>query len=257
MPQYKLISWNVNGLRAILKKNFWEIIEDINPDIIALQETKADDTVMQSNIFNNKFSYNWHSHKIKKGYSGVATLSKKAFLNTIKGFNIEEFDIEGRVLYTKFPEFTLLNIYFPSGSQGLERIKYKLKFYDAFFDYIKDLEIKGEKLIICGDFNTAHNEIDLHDPIRNINTSGFLKEERIYLDRLLEKGFIDSFRYFYPEKISYTWWDMRTRARDRNRGWRLDYFFISKELINNLKSAFIFENIIGSDHCPYGIDLEF
>lgn len=260
MPnKYKLISWNVNGIRAILKKDFWKLVHEMNPDVLALQETKADDSVMQTEILShNEYQTYWHSNQVKKGYSGVATLSKLPIVAHSQGFGIERFDQEGRVIETKFKDFTLLNIYFPNGGQGPHRVDYKIEFYDCCLNYIENLRKKGEKVIICGDYNTAHHEIDLHDPKGNQNTTGFLPIERAWLDKLVAHDYIDTFRFIHPDaKDVYTWWDMRTRSRDRNKGWRIDYFFMPKELSPHLKSAFVLPEVIGSDHCPLGVEVEF
>ncbi len=259
MKIYKLISWNVNGIRAILKKDFWNIIENLNPDILALQETKADALIMATDILNNQTysEIHWHSNSQRKGYCGVVTLAKIPTIEIQKGFLLEEFDVEGRVIVTKFKDFTFLNIYFPNGGQGPHRVDYKIRFYNACLEYIEALRAKGEKLIIAGDYNTAHQEIDLHDPKNNQNTSGFLPIERAWLNKLTELDYIDTFRHFYPtQQDVYTWWDMKTRARDRNRGWRIDYFFIAKELKDNLRTAFVLPEVFGSDHCPIGIEIE-
>lgn len=259
MSKYKLISWNINGIRAVLKKNFWQIVHDLNPDIIALQETKADASIMSQNILEHEhYKAYWHSCSLKKGYSGVATLSKIKAKEYLQGFNLPEFDPEGRVIITKFDDFTLLNIYFPNGGQGPHRVEYKINFYNACLDYMEALRKAGERIIICGDYNTAHKEIDLHDPKNNEKTSGFLPIERAWLDKLIEYNYVDTFRHFYPDqKDVYTWWDMKTRSRERNRGWRIDYFFIPAELKPNLKAAFVLPEVLGSDHCPLGIEIEF
>ncbi|MDJ0625924.1 MAG: exodeoxyribonuclease III [Candidatus Caenarcaniphilales bacterium] len=257
--KYKLISWNVNGIRASIRKGFWEIISELDADVVAIQETKADDEIMSKGILENpNYQVNWHSNKIKKGYSGVATLSKIPLKQSSTGFGIERFDLEGRVVESKFEDFTLFNIYFPNGGQGPHRVDYKIEFYNACLDYTENLRAKGEKVIVAGDFNTAHKEIDLHDPQGNQNTTGFLPIERAWLDKLVEHDYIDTYRYFHPDKVDmYTWWDMRTRSRSRNKGWRIDYFFIASEIKDNLRSAFIESNIQGSDHCPLGIEIEF
>jgi exodeoxyribonuclease III len=259
MAKYKLVSWNVNGLRAILKKDFWQVVHEINPDVIGLQEIKADDSIMQTEILKHeKYTVNWHSCTLKKGYSGVATLSAVPVVESVQGFSLEKFDPEGRVIITKYQEFTLLNIYFPNGGQGPHRVEYKIEFYDACLEYMQKMRANGEKIIVCGDFNTAHHEIDLHDPKGNQKTSGFLPIERAWLDKLVAHNYMDTYRHFYPDqKDVYTWWDMRTRSRAINKGWRIDYFFIPNELKDNLKSAFVLPQFMGSDHCPLGIEIEF
>lgn len=259
MATYKLVSWNVNGIRAILKKDFWSVVHEIKPDVLGLQEIKADDSIMQSEILKHeKYSVHWHSCTLKKGYSGVATLSAIPVVQAVQGFNLEKFDPEGRVIITKHADFTLLNIYFPNGGQGPHRVDYKIEFYDACLAYMENLRAQGEKIIVCGDFNTAHHEIDLHDPKNNQKTSGFLPVERAWLDKLVAHKYVDTFRHFQPEaKDVYTWWDMRTRSRATNKGWRIDYFFVPEELKNNLRSAFVLPEFMGSDHCPLGIEIEF
>jgi exodeoxyribonuclease-3 len=260
MTKYKLISWNVNGIRAALKKDFWTIVNDeLKPDVLAIQETKADDSIMSGNVLDNaKYQVHWHSNQLRKGYCGVATLSAIPVKGSFQGFDIQKFDLEGRVIITKYNDFTLLNIYFPNGGQGPHRVEYKIEFYNACLKYIEKLRKDGEKIIICGDYNTAHKEVDLHDPKNNQNTSGFLPIERAWLDKLVAHDYVDTFRHFHPEAVdTYTWWDMKTRARDRNKGWRIDYFFVPAELKGNLRDAYILPQILGSDHCPIGIDIEF
>ncbi|MDX1919424.1 MAG: exodeoxyribonuclease III [Candidatus Caenarcaniphilales bacterium] len=259
MTHYKLISWNVNGLRAIVKKDFWKILEELNPDVLALQETKSDDEIMKKFVVEHPdYKMYWHSNQIKKGYSGVATLTKIPVEDYCTGFKIERFDQEGRVVKTKFKDFTFFNIYFPNGGQGPHRVDYKIEFYDACLAHMEELRQKGEKVVIAGDFNTAHHEIDLHDPKGNQKTTGFLPIERAWLDKLVEHNYIDTYRYFHPDKADmYTWWDMRSFSRPKNKGWRIDYFFIAPELKDNLKSASILTDVYGSDHCPLGIELEF
>lgn len=259
MGQYKLISWNVNGIRATLKKGFWDIVKPLSADVLAIQETKADDSVMSQNILEHpEYEVYWHSHQQKKGYSGVCTLTKIPTKKFQTGFGVEEFDQEGRVVYTRFNEFTLLNIYFPNGGQGPHRVDYKLRFYDQCLEFIEEKRKQGEKMVICGDYNTAHQEIDLHDPDSNHKTTGFLPEERAWLDKLTQYGYIDTFRHFHPdERDVYTWWDLKTRSRSRNKGWRIDYFFVAEEVLPNLQDAFVLSEVEGSDHCPLGVILDF
>ena len=251
----KLISWNVNGLRACYKKGCWEWFKNESPDIFCLQETKASPEQLQDEVRNTQgyFSYFDYS-KIKKGYSGVAIFTKTKPKKVEYGIGIEEFDQEGRLLALFFKNFVLINIYFPNGGSGPARLDYKLRFYDAFLDYIEKLRASGHKIIFCGDINTAHKEIDLARPKENKKNTGFLPEERAWIDKVIHHGYIDTFRYFYPDKKdSYSYWDIKTGARDRNVGWRLDYFFISQNLQKNLKSSFILKDIFGSDHAPVGI----
>jgi exodeoxyribonuclease-3 len=189
----------------------------------------------------------------KKGYSGVATFAKDKPLGVHNGFGVEKFDSEGRVVITEFTEFTLFNIYFPNGKKDDIRLQYKLDFYDYFLDYADQLKSRGKKLLVCGDFNTAHNAIDLARPRENEKVSGFLPVERKWMDKFVDHGFIDTFRQFRKEPGNYTWWDMKTRARERNVGWRLDYFFATENIMPTISEAFIMPEIIGSDHCPVGI----
>jgi len=192
----------------------------------------------------------------RKGYSGVATYSKIAPDNVEYGFGIEHFDNEGRILITKFPQFTLLNIYFPNGKRDQERLDYKMAFYDATLDFCNDLREKGEKLVVSGDYNTAHKEIDLANPKENEKNSGFLPIERAWLDTFVANGYVDSFRLFHDEPDQYSWWTYRFKAREKNIGWRIDYHFVSDDLVSAVKDAFIMPEVMGSDHCPVGVELE-
>jgi exodeoxyribonuclease III len=271
----KIISWNVNGIRAIYKKGFLEWFREENPDILCLQETKA-----SLNQLEKKFSdlvdvegYRsyWNSSIVRKGYSGTVTYTKIEPEEVLVSVDNKEFDNEGRIVLTRFDKFTLLNVYFPNGQVGkgdkqsnsedakkrLSRLDYKLRFYDYLFDYIEGLRKKGESLVICGDYNTAHKEIDLARPKDNVENTGFLPEERAWMDKLVNAGYIDTFRKFHDtEEGWYTWWTYRGGARQRNVGWRIDYFFVSSDLEPALKSAFIMKDVMGSDHCPLGIELE-
>lgn len=253
-----LLSWNVNGIRAVLKKGFFQWLDKTQPDILCLQETKASPDQLVPEVLSHPpyFSY-WHSAEAKKGYSGVATYTKEKPLKTETGFGIEKFDREGRMLMTEFEDFILFNVYFPNGKQNSDRLNFKLEFYDAFLRHIEGLKKRGKKIIFCGDINTAHREIDLARPKANEEISGFLPIERKWIDRVIEKGWLDSLREFHSEPALYTWWDMKSRSRERNVGWRIDYFFIQKELRKNLKKAFILPEVLGSDHCPTGIELVF
>jgi exodeoxyribonuclease-3 len=253
----RILSWNVNGLRAVLKKGFLEWLDKDDPDILCIQETRADPEQLSKDILehDNYHSY-WVSSEIKKGYSGVATFSKEEPVKVERGLGIEKFDQEGRILMTEFKKFVLYNIYFPNGKASSDRLNFKLEFYDAFLKRIDSLKKKGKKIIFCGDVNTAHEEIDLTHPKNNEKISGFLPIERKWMDRVIGHGYLDSLRIFYPDKPElYSWWDLKTGARKRNVGWRLDYFFVQKELKKNLKDAFILNKVIGSDHCPVGIEI--
>lgn len=253
----KILSWNVNGLRAIYKKDSWNDFLAQDADIFCLQETKVNPIQLPNELreIEGYFSF-FASSEIKKGYSGVAVYSKTKPEKVEYGMGIKKFDQEGRLLTLRFKNFTLLTVYFPNGGQGPERLKYKLDFYDAFLDHIEKLRKNGEKIIFCGDINTAHEEIDLARPKENTMNTGFLPEERAWIDEVIRHGYIDTFRHLYPnKKDAYSYWDIKTRARDRNVGWRLDYFFIDPSLQNNLKDAFILKDIFGSDHAPVGIEI--
>ena len=256
MSRLKLLSWNVNGIRAAEKKGFLIWLLKESPDILCVQETKAHIEQLSKELI-NPYDYKtfWSSGE-RKGYSGVATFTKLEPANTETGFGVKKFDSEGRILISDYKDFILFNIYFPNGQRDEERLKYKLGFYDEFLKHIDDLKKKDKKIIICGDVNTAHKEIDLARPKENETTSGFLPVERKWMDKFVEQGYIDTFRHFVKDGGHYTYWDPITRARERNVGWRIDYFFISPNLLKNLKKAFIMSEVMGSDHCPLGIEIE-
>ncbi|MDP2693147.1 MAG: exodeoxyribonuclease III [bacterium] len=253
-----LISWNVNGVRAAERKGFLPWLHKHKYDIVCIQETKVSDPCVLSDELLQPKGYNayWACSTEKKGYSGVAIFSRQKPKKIKIDFGKNILSQEGRILQLDFEKFTLLNIYFPNGGASVERLNYKLEFYNEFLTYVKRLEKNGKKVIFCGDVNTAHNEIDLSRPKENSERSGFMPIERKWIDKFVEAGFIDTFRYFYPNKKNYyTWWDMKTRARERNVGWRIDYFFASKALKKNLIGATIMPSIMGSDHCPIGLKL--
>ncbi len=254
----RILSWNVNGIRAAAKKGFTEWLIKDSPDILCVQETKADESQVPDEIKNIK-GYNsyFESSKGKKGYSGVALFLKEKPAEIKTGFGVKKFDIEGRIQIAEYRDFTLFNIYFPNGKSGPDRLKYKMQFYGAFLDYAVKLKNKGKKIIVCGDVNTAHREIDLARPKENSKVSGFLPEERAWIDKFLSMGFIDTFREFNNEPNNYSWWDIKSGARARNVGWRIDYFYISDNMKKNLKDAFILAKVMGSDHCPVGIEVQF
>ncbi|MDC1068411.1 exodeoxyribonuclease III [Candidatus Kapabacteria bacterium] len=266
----KIISWNINGYRAITgqnpKKKYGKIIKDDNvlfryieqenPDVICLQETKSDIEQIREDLKAPPgYNHYYHSCRRKKGYSGVVTFSKQKAESSKIDFSIERFDHEGRFIETDFGDFILMNIYFPNGTSSRERVDYKLDFYDALFSYIDSYLKDGRKVIVCGDYNTAHTEIDLARPKDNINTSGFLLEEREKLDEIFARGFVDSFRIFNKEPDNYTWWSQRGRARENNVGWRIDYHLVSENLAPDIKKSYHQPDSLGSDHCP--IILEF
>jgi exodeoxyribonuclease III len=251
----KILSWNVNGIRAVYKKGFMEWFSQSKADIICVQETKADFFQFPQELKTIKGYELYLSSAEKKGYSGTAvwTHNKPKSASTVLGF--KRLDAEGRLVHLEYGEFDLLNVYFPNGGASEERLRFKLDFYDNFLKYLILLKKKKRRLIICGDVNTAHQEIDLARPKANQDASGFLQIERDWISRLIAHGFIDTFRVFSDKGENYSWWDYKTRARDRNIGWRIDYFFISESLKNNLKKAFIEKDILGSDHCPVGIEI--
>ena len=257
MKSVRILSWNVNGVRSQLKKGFLEWLKKESPDILCLQETKAMPTQLPPELrYYPGYHVEWNSAE-RPGYSGVATFSKEKPAAVKKGFGVARFDCEGRVLESEFSEFTLFNIYFPNGKSRDERLKFKMDFYDAALKYFLKLRKQGKKLVICGDYNTAHQEIDLSRPKENQKVSGFLPMERAWMDKLVENGFLDTFRIFNQDPGHYTWWDQMTRARERNVGWRIDYHFISEDLKPHLKRAPIMPEVMGSDHCPVVAELQF
>ncbi len=254
----RLLSWNINGLRAVFKKDFVASVAAMQADILCLQETKLQPEQRIGEMIDlPPYRSYWNYAAIKKGYSGVAVYSAPRPLQSRCGFGIERFDAEGRVLELDFGDFILFNIYFPNGQKDEERLQYKLDFYREFFAYADRLREAGRSLIITGDFNTAHNEIDLKNPQSNKDRSGFLRIERDVLDDIVARGYVDTFRHFYPDTVKYSWWSYRFNARKNNAGWRIDYFFVSADLIASglVKDAFILNEIEGSDHCPVGIEL--
>ncbi len=252
----KITTWNVNGYRAILKKGFSQWIFANDAEIVCLQEVKArPEQVSPDGLRFNGYQAAWNPAE-RPGYSGVMSFYRNEPLEIRYNLQDERFDPEGRVIWMKYPEFTLLNVYFPSGQRGQERVGYKLAFYEKLLSQLAAAHSQGEKLIVCGDFNTAHQEIDLANPKQNNKTSGFLPEEREWVGRYLNAGFRDVFRDLYPERRQYTWWSLPTGARQRNVGWRLDYFLISDSLMSCVKDTIIHDEITGSDHCPVSLILE-
>jgi exodeoxyribonuclease-3 len=253
----RLISWNVNGIRAVARKGFLGWLGGASPDVLCIQETKAHPEQLSQDLRRPAgYHARWNSAQ-RKGYSGVTTWSVKEPLNTEAGFGVDEFDVEGRVLMTEHPAFKLFNVYFPNGRRDLGRLDYKLRFYAAFLDYCDALHARGERLIVCGDFNTAHRPIDLARPKQNAKTSGFLPEEREWIDRYLGQGFVDTFRALYPDEAErYTWWMYMRNARARNIGWRIDYFMVSKALMPAVTHVEILSEVTGSDHCPVVLELD-
>jgi exodeoxyribonuclease-3 len=255
MPEKKLLCWNVNGIRAIKNKGFLEWLYKESPDILCVQETKAQLDQLDADLKEPQGYHTFWASPERKGYSGVAVFTKEKPLDVRCDFGKTGLEIEGRVIIAEYPAFTLMNIYYPNGKMGPERLKYKMDFYREFLKYADGLKNAGMKLIICGDVNTAHKEIDLARPKENSKTSGFLPEERAWIDEFITHGYVDTFRRFNREPNQYTWWDMKSGARQRNIGWRIDYFFISENLLPSLTSAFIMPEVMGSDHCPIGITL--
>ncbi len=252
----KILSWNINGIRAADKKGLYDFIKKEFPDIFCFQEIKAKAEQLPPHLKNPPNYHVFINPAERGGYSGVATYTKEKPIEIKKGFDIKKFDVEGRILINEFPLFTLFNIYFPNGKKNKERLNFKMDFYDAFLDYVDDLKTKGKNIIACGDFNTAHKEIDLARPKENEKISGFLPTERAWIDKFMEHGYVDTFRYFNKQPNQYSWWDMKTRARERNVGWRIDYFFVNKEFLHHVKNAFIMQDVMGSDHCPVGIEIK-
>lgn len=255
MQTYNFVSWNVNGIRAVYRKGEFLSFLQRNPDIFCIQETKAQEEQLDEKILNIEGYHACFVSAERKGYSGVALYSKVKPEKVVGGFGIEEFDREGRILVADFQDFVILNIYFPNGKASKERLKYKMDFYDAFLEFVDGLKDKGKNIIICGDVNTAHKEIDLARPKENEKNSGFLPEERAWIDKFLSHGYVDTLRMFNKEAGQYSWWDYKTRARQRNVGWRIDYFFVNEGFKENVKSAYILADVMGSDHCPIGIEI--
>lgn len=251
----KLCSWNVNGIRAAVKNGFNDFLEKEKPDIVGLQEIKIGrEAITEAQFDFKKYQEFWNSAD-RPGYSGTATLTKLSPLQTLNGINLPEFDSEGRVQTLGFEDFYFVNTYFPNANHELSRLGYKEKFNKEWLKYVKELEVE-KPVVTCGDFNVAHQEIDLARPKDNVGNAGFTKEERYWADKFEEAGLVDTFRYLHPEKIQYSWWSYRNFARARNVGWRIDYFLVSKSLAPKLKEAFIRDQITGSDHAPVGIVLD-
>lgn len=248
----KLVSWNVNGLRACVEKGFTEVFKELDADIFCVQETKMQEGQLALEL---PGYYQYFNYAEKKGYSGTAVFCKKEPLEVLKGIGIEEHDKEGRVLTLEFEDFYFITVYTPNSQNELKRLSYRMEWEEAFLCYLKGLEQK-KPVIFAGDLNVAHKEIDLKNPGTNRRNAGFTDEERNAFGRLLENGFIDTFRYFYPDKTDiYSWWSYRFRAREKNAGWRIDYFIVSECLKERLKDAAIHTEITGSDHCPVELEL--
>lgn len=254
--KFRILSWNVNGIRAIFKKGFQEWLTNDNPDILCLQETKAQPEQLEEQIMKCNDYKSYFFSAVKKGYSGVVVYSRVEPLSVNSGFNNPYFDSEGRVLEVEYEKFILYNVYFPNGGRGPERVKYKLDFYEQLFKRTEKMRKTKKNIIICGDYNTAHKEIDLARPGPNSKVSGFLPEERAWIDKIIEMGYVDIFREFNKEPGQYTYWDVITRARERNTGWRIDYFMVSSEMKDIVANATIHPQVMGSDHCPVEIEIK-
>ncbi|MFK7935791.1 MAG: exodeoxyribonuclease III [Saprospiraceae bacterium] len=251
-----IVSYNVNGIRAAIKKGWLEWLKAGDFDIVCVQETKARPEQVDLNLFAELgYQSYWFSAQ-KKGYSGVATFSKVAPDNIVKGCQIEKFDNEGRVLRTDFGDLTVLNCYFPSGTSGDERQAMKIDFLDDIYAYAHELRKERPNLIVLGDYNIAHNEIDLHNPKRNKKTTGFLPEERAWMSKWFNSGFTDAFRAQHPEQVQYSWWSYRAGARGKNKGWRLDYQSVSDALVGKIVDAYQLTDAVHSDHCPVYLELD-
>ncbi len=253
----KLISWNVNGIRAIAKKNFFNDLDRINPDLICLQETKANEEQVAETLKSFSGHYVYSNSAEKPGYSGTSVISKIPPLKVTKGINLKEHDKEGRVLCLEFEPYYLVNVYVPNSGSELKRLNYRQDWDKAFYNFLKTLEM-SKPVIVCGDFNVAHKEIDLARPKENYNkTAGYTQQEIDGMDRFTNGGLVDTFRHFSPdEKSRYSWWSYRAGARSKNIGWRIDYFLVSKSFLPSVNKAFILEELTGSDHCPVGIEVE-
>jgi len=251
-----IISYNVNGIRAAITKGFFEWLKDADPDVICLQEIKATPDQLPLLEFESAgYPYHYWYPAQKKGYSGVAILSKTKPNNVVYGTGIEHMDFEGRNLRVDFDDFSVMSLYLPSGT-NIDRLDHKFMYMDDFQGYINQLKAEIPNLIICGDYNICHEPIDIHDPVRNKNVSGFLPAERTWLDVFMKSGFIDSFRHFNKDPHNYTWWSYRAGARGNNKGWRIDYALVSHSMENRLKKASILADAVHSDHCPVSVEIE-
>lgn len=248
--QLTLWSWNVNGLRAIMSKDFIRRIEMEKPDIFGLQETKLQQHQIPEEISQLADYQSYWSYASRRGYSGTAIFTKPKILRVSYGFDTPEFDNEGRIIVAEYKSFILYNIYFPNGQMNDERLDYKLRFYDRCLQHMENSRKSKKMIIVTGDYNTAHKEIDLANPRENAKYSGFLPIERAWLDKLVEHGWVDSFRHFNNEPEQYTWWSYRAVARPRNIGWRIDYFFVDDKHLHQVIDAGIRQDVMGSDHCP-------
>ena len=251
-----IISWNVNGIRAIVKKDFFESIKRLDPDILCLQETKAQDQEVEKALSPLNTYHNHFNSADKKGYSGTSLLSKSKPITMTDDMNVSEHDSEGRIQCAEYPKFFLVNVYVPNSGQQLDRLAYRKKWDADFLGYLKNLE-KTKPVIVCGDLNVAHTPIDLKNDKANYNkTAGYTQIEIDGMDNFIKAGFVDAFRYLHPDEVAYTYWSYRFKARERNTGWRIDYFLVSSKLVDKIKSVKIFADVLGSDHCPLGLNID-
>lgn len=252
----KIVSYNVNGIRAALNKGLIAWLKEGNYDIFCVQETKAQLDQVDTEPFEALgYHHHWYSAE-KKGYSGVATFSKMAPDLVVKGCGIEKYDREGRIIRTDFGDLSILNCYFPSGTSGDERQAFKMTFLDDFFDWIKVLQQERPQLLILGDYNIAHEAIDIHDPVGNKKSSGFLPDERAWMSKWFDNGFVDSYRFLHPDKVEYSWWSYRASARSKNKGWRIDYQSVTDNLKGQLKETYHLADAMHSDHCPVYLEID-
>lgn len=256
MADLKVISYNVNGVRSAIKKGLLDWLKDMNADVVCLQELKADDGAFDTTAFHN-LGYHSYTHPAqKKGYSGVAILTKIKPDKVVKGCGIKQYDDEGRNIRIDIGDLSIMSVYIPSGTTGDERQAIKMKYLDFFYDFIHKLEQERPKLLVCGDYNICHKEIDIHNPVANKDTSGFKPEERAWMTKFFDSGFIDTFRTFHPGPHQYSWWSLRANSRANNKGWRIDYIAASKSLQKNLLDSAMYQQAMHSDHCPVYLKLK-
>lgn len=256
MKVKKIISWNVNGIRACIKKGFFKWLNKAKPDILCMQEIKMSEKKLTDKLLNPKGYQAYWNCSEKNGYAGVAVFTKEKPIKVEKGIGIKKFDKEGRFLILQYKKFWLINTYFPHAHRTLSRLKFKLEFDKAYLKFVEKLKKKTKNLILTGDFNVAHKEIDLKNPKQNVKNAGFTPKERKWMGEFIAKEYVDTFREFEKGPGHYTWWTYRFNARKRNIGWRVDYFFVPKTFIKHVKKAYILKNVMGSDHAPVGIDLK-
>lgn len=254
----KLVSWNINGIRSVVKKGFQETFSELDADVLCLQEVRASEEQIPTDLeIPDSFFRYWNEASVKKGYSGTAIYSRIEADEVLYGLGIEEFDGEGRLIGIRVESTVILNIYFPNGTSNDKRLDFKLRYYDAYLEFANGLLKKGYDVITCGDFNTCHKEIDIARPKANEKRSGFLPIERAWMDKYVEQGYVDTFRQFHPnEPDRYSWWSNRGGARERNVGWRIDYFFVNEKAAANVTAADILDQVMGSDHCPITLEVD-